>query len=70
MESKYERILIMENIDYKKLLEKYRQHVEWMEGVDFVFNMMDTDKYGDVQFTKEEIEFMQSISPDYKESFL
>jgi len=70
VESKYERILIMENIDYKKLLEKYRQHVEWMEGVDFVFNMMDTDKYGDVQFTKEEIEFMQSISPDYKESFL
>lgn len=57
----------MGNLDYKKLLEKYREHVKYCEGYDFVRVMSEEGSlYGcggsEVKFSKEEIEFMESLS--------
>ena len=52
----------MENVDYRKILEKYISHVKSCEGTDFIENCAINDYGSDVKFTEEEWLLLNSIS--------
>ena len=49
-------------MDYKRLLEKYIQHVYDCEGVNFISNI--GDAFSTQDFTKEEKEYLEGLSDD------